>query len=423
MVKRIVVEKLVNPQILGQELVLPTSKRVAKNRFMKSALSEQTALFTPDNPETHGLPTQTHVNMYEKWNAGGFGITVTGNVMVDQHHLEAPGNTIIQEELDNPERRKIWKQIAEIAKKHGNLIVAQIGHAGRQTSKLVNPKPFSSSTVALKTKVFNREFGDPVELTTEQVKTEVVDKFVYTAKYLFDAGFDGVQLHGAHGYLLAQFMSRTTNKRTDKYGGSARNRAQILVEIYNGIRQQVPVETGFIIGAKLNSVEFQNEGLSTDEAQEVAQTLDETGFDFLELSGGTYETLSFKHRKESTIKREAPAAQEFDLPRQILSGKVHSAAEFPFNDDLIACALACTLQMSQAGQKSLAEDPNINDGIMDLSDEETVREYLQIQNQFLLTVLEAGKEGKIKVGLVPYKIDNFTGNSSEFLAQKVSNNF
>ena len=263
------------------------------------------AHYTPNNPATHGLPTSKYVNMYEKWSAGGYGVVVTGNLMTDQFHLEGPGNTIIQKELDSPERRAVWKEVASRAKAQGNLIIAQIGNAGRQTPKFINPRPFSSSTVALSKPLGLREFGEPIELTLEQVKTEVIDKFVYTAKYLYDAGFDGVQFHGAHGYMIAQFLSNTTNKRTDKYGGSPRNRAQIVVDIYNAVREEIPASTGFIIGIKLNSVEFQNEGITTDEVKQVAQTLDEAGLDFIELSGGTYEEFGFAHKKESTKKREA----------------------------------------------------------------------------------------------------------------------
>ena len=247
--------------------------------------------------------------MYEKWSAGGYGVVLTGTVLIDQFHLEAPGNTIIQKELDSPERRAIWKEIALRAKTQGNLIIAQIGHAGRQTPKFINPRPFSSSAVTLNMTVRLREFGEPVELTTDQIKTEVIDKFVYAAKYLYDAGFDGIQLHAAHGYMLAQFLSNSTNKRTDEYGGSPRNRARIVVETYNAIREEIPASTGFIIGVKLNSVEFQNKGLTTDEAQEIARALDEAGLEFIELSGGTYEESAFEHKRESTRKREAYFAE------------------------------------------------------------------------------------------------------------------
>ncbi|KAE9547494.1 hypothetical protein FO519_009295 [Halicephalobus sp. NKZ332] len=456
MAKRLPVEKFMNPNILGEEIVFPTSKRIAKNRFLKSALSEYVAHYTPNNPATHGLATNTHVNMYEKWSAGGYGVVITGNIITDQLHLESPGNTILQKELDSPERKSIWSEIASRAKAQGNLILAQLGNAGRQTPTFVNPRPFSSSTVALSKSVFRvKDFGEPVELTTEQVRNEVIDKFTYAAKYLYEAGFDGIQLHGAHGYMIAQFLSKTTNKRTDKYGGSPRNRAQIVVDIYNAIREQVPASTGFIVGIKLNSVEFQNEGLTTDEAEEVARTLDEAGLDFIELSGGTYEEFGFVH-KESTKKREAyfaefagqikpvvknaivyvtggfrtvpamvqsikdgvtdgiglgrPATGEFDFPKRILNRTVQSAKKHPFEGDLISAILACSLQMAQAGSKPLKDSKDVNDGIMDLTDEKTVEEYNNAQKLFLLEILGAGKEGNIKYGVVPYKVSGFVGN-------------
>ena len=194
--------------------------------------------------------------------------------MVDQNHLESPGNTMILKELDSPERREIWTKVATASKKHGALIIAQLGNAGRQTQAVVNPHPFSASDVTLKKNVFNRQFGKPIALTLAQVQTEVIDKFVYTTKFLYECGFDGVQLHGAHGYLIAQFLSRTTNKRTDKYGGSPENRARIVVDIYNAIRKEIPASTGFVVGIKLNSVEFQEEGLTNAEAIIIAKEID-----------------------------------------------------------------------------------------------------------------------------------------------------
>lgn len=114
------------------------------------------------------------------------------------------------------------------------------------------------------------------------------------------------QLHGAHGYLLAQFLSKTTNKRTDQYGGSLENRARIILEIAQSIRKKLPAaSSGFVLGIKINSKEFQEEGFSEDEAKELCQLLEQHEFDFVELSGGTYESLAFAHKRESTKKREA----------------------------------------------------------------------------------------------------------------------
>uniref|UniRef100_A0AC34F2E0 NADH:flavin oxidoreductase/NADH oxidase N-terminal domain-containing protein n=1 Tax=Panagrolaimus sp. ES5 TaxID=591445 RepID=A0AC34F2E0_9BILA len=449
MVKRIFVENPIDPLILGDKLVFPTSKRTARNRFLKSALTELCAPWNPSNPATTGLPHDVHVNMYEKWSAGGAGVVVTGNIMVDQHHLESPGNTMITKELDSSERRQIWSKIATKAKKHGALIIGQLGNAGRQTQRAVNPHPYSSSDVPLKVKNIGiRGFGTPVALTFEQIQAEIIDKFVFAAKFLYEAGFDGVQLHGAHGYMLAQFLSRTTNKRTDKYGGSSKNRARIVVDIYNAIRKEIPVETGFVIGIKLNSVEFQDEGLTNNEAVEIAQEIDSVGFDFIELSGGTYEDFKFKHRRETTVKREAfflefaekikpaikyaivyvtggfrtvpamiqaikenatdgiglgrPITQDFDLPNQILKGSIQSAAEWPFADDYNSALFACTCQMIQAGLTEYSPEKGVNHGIMDLTDEKTFKEYIQIQNEIVQLIATKAEEGRFYLSMIPY---------------------
>jgi 2,4-dienoyl-CoA reductase-like NADH-dependent reductase (Old Yellow Enzyme family) len=117
-------------------------------------------------------------------------------------------------------------------------------------------------------------FGQPRALTLEEIQTEVIDRFVYAAKYCKNAGFDGIQLHSAHGYLLAQFLSPTTNKRNDKYGGSALNRVRLVLEIYEAIRKEIPAETGFSIGLKFNSVEFQPEGLEVTDAVVMCEAID-----------------------------------------------------------------------------------------------------------------------------------------------------
>uniref|UniRef100_A0A7E4VGC4 Oxidored_FMN domain-containing protein n=1 Tax=Panagrellus redivivus TaxID=6233 RepID=A0A7E4VGC4_PANRE len=451
MPRRYTVETPVDVSILGESLTFPTSKRVTRNRLMKAALSEYLAPWTPNDLAKTGTPNSRHVNMYEKWSAGGYGVVLTGGILVDKDHLEAPGNTIISADVDSPEKRAVWAEVATKSKAHGGLIVAQIMHAGRQTQAAVNPHPFAVSTKALGKTEVGRAFGTPVEMTTEQVKTEVVDKFIYTAKYLYDAGFDGIQLHCAHGYLLAQFLSRTTNKRTDQYGGSEINRARVIIEIYEGIRKLIPAKTGFIIGVKLNSVEFQNEGLQTNEAVIIAQELDKAGFDFIELSGGTYEKFAFETR-ESTKNREAfffefakeivpsiknavvyltggfrtapamvsaikdgvtqgigigrPATQEFDFVNKLLAGKVQSTVAWSDllpPSDFTTAVLACSVQTAQAGQKALSECADINEGISDLTDDTVAAEYLEAQKKYIERATAEGKQGRIVYGIVPFR--------------------
>ncbi|KHJ82354.1 oxidoreductase, FAD/FMN-binding protein, partial [Oesophagostomum dentatum] len=148
-------------------------------------------------------------------------------------------------------------------------------------------------------------FGKPIPLTMEQIKTEVVDRFVFAAKFAREHGFDGVQIHAAHGYLLSGFMSPTTNNRTDRYGGSPHSRMRLILEIFQNIRKEIPASTGFLVGIKTNSVEFQENGLGIDDAMIMCRMMERCGFDFAELSGGNIEKPAFQHMRESTRKREA----------------------------------------------------------------------------------------------------------------------
>lgn len=140
-------------------------------------------------------------------------------------------------------------------------------------------------------------FAKPHAASAQEI-TDIIEGFAHAAEYLEKAGFDGIELHGAHGYLLAQFLAQTTNKRTDKYGGSLENRARIILEIGDEIRKRT--QPGFVLGIKMNSVEFQEGGFQPEEAKKLASMLEEHKFEFVELSGGTYENLKFGHEREST---------------------------------------------------------------------------------------------------------------------------
>lgn len=125
---------------------------------------------------------------------------------------------------------------------------------------------------------------------------EIVEGFAYAAKYLDKAGFDGIELHGAHGYIIAQFLSPRTNKRTDEYGTqTVENRLRFITDIARAIRKRV--SPSFVVGAKLNSVEFEGAGVTPKEAEEVCGGLEREGFDFVELSGGNYENFGMKWRR------------------------------------------------------------------------------------------------------------------------------
>jgi 2,4-dienoyl-CoA reductase-like NADH-dependent reductase (Old Yellow Enzyme family) len=147
-------------------------------------------------------------------------------------------------------------------------------------------------------------FTQPKALEEPEIEN-IIERFVSTARQAEKAGFDGVQIHAAHGYLLAQFLSPLTNKREDKWGGSLQNRARLLLEISKAICEAC--EPGFAVSVKLNSADFQRGGFDVNDAQSVVQLLSELGVDLVELSGGSYEAPAMQGRTgdHRTLAREA----------------------------------------------------------------------------------------------------------------------
>ncbi|KAK3934008.1 FMN-linked oxidoreductase [Diplogelasinospora grovesii] len=295
--------KGVDPSPLGQPLPLAFSGRTAKTRFLKAAMSEHMASWSPTDRSAHGIPGDDLVNLYRTWGEGGFGVVLTGNILIDHDHIEAPGNMIIS--VDSPfsgPRFDGYSALASAGKADGSLFIGQINHPGRQATQSIQPDPVSASDVQLTSSLFGEGFGKPHPATLDEIR-HITDSFVHAAVFLDKAGFDGIQLHGAHGYLLAQFLSETTNLRTDAYGGSLENRARLITEIADRIRAETRPD--FVLGIKINSVEFQSKGFTVDEAARLCELLEDHTFDFVELSGGTYEELGMTHRRESTKVREA----------------------------------------------------------------------------------------------------------------------
>lgn len=377
---------------LATPLTFEFSGRTANNRFLKGAMSERLASWHPKDFRARGIPSKQLINVYTRWGEGAYGQILTGNVMIDYHHLEAPGNPIIPLEADfSGPRFEAFSQLAAEGKKHGSLIVAQLGHAGRQVDIRINPDPISASDVQLEGTHMGLQFGKPHAATQAEIDT-IVDSFAHAAEFLDKAGFDGIQLHGAHGYLLAQFLSPTTNRRTDEYGGSLENRARLITTIAAAIQKRV--SKSFILGIKVNSVEFQDKGFTPEDAQGLCKILEDNRFDYIELSGGTYESLAFVHKRESTRKRESffiefaeeivkplnrtkayitgglktvggmvkaldivdgvglgrPACQEFGLPKDILEGKVTGAVKPAIDEGNISLSIiASGVQITQVG--------------------------------------------------------------------------
>lgn len=301
---------------LGEPIHFPFANRSAPNRFLKGAMTERLSSWDPKDFSKRGVPSDNLINAYRRWGEGGIGLILTGNVMLFPDQLEAMGNPIIplDDNKFSGERFEQFKKMAEVSKAHGSLIVAQLSHPGRQCENRIQPDPVSASDVQLEGNVLGMNFNKPHAATQQEID-RIIEGFAHAAEYCHKASYDGVELHGAHGYLLAQFLSETTNKRTDKYGGSLENRARIIVEIAQAIRKRVPKD--FILGIKMNSVEFQEKGFQPEEAKALCQILEQNEFDFVELSGGTYEKLAFGHKRESTKKRESFF---LDFAEQIVPG-------------------------------------------------------------------------------------------------------
>ena len=260
----------------------------------------------------HGVPGEELCRLYEIWSDGGAGMLLSGNIMVDRHHLERPGNVVIDRPPDL-EMRQALKRWASSATRKGNHFWAQISHAGRQTQKMVNAKPKAPSAVKLA--LPGGQFGEPVELNCGEIG-DIISRFGICAAAVKEAGFTGVQVHAAHGYLLSQFLSPRSNRRTDEFGGALANRARPLLAIIEEIRSTVGPD--YPISVKLNSADFQKGGFAFEDSLQVAKWLEAASVDLIEISGGTYEQphlvglddMSMNperavKRRESTIAREA----------------------------------------------------------------------------------------------------------------------
>lgn len=296
---------------LNEPLTLPCGA-VIPNRIAKAAMSEHLA--SPKQSPTRGL-----VRLYERWSAGGAGLLITGNVMIDRAHLEAVRNVTVVAD-SKIERFREW---AEAGTSHGNQLWMQLNHPGRQTPRHLNPSPGAPSAVE-PVNLFRRAraFGKPHAMDDAEIG-QAIRSFGSAAAFAKAAGFTGVQVHGAHGYLVSQFLSPLTNQRSDRWGGSLDNRARFARAVLAEIRKAVGDD--FPIGIKLNSADFQRGGFTEEESMRVLGMLQEDRIDLVEISGGSYESRVMLDKVEN--EREAffleyakKARSEVDIPMMVTGG-------------------------------------------------------------------------------------------------------
>jgi len=303
--------------LLNQPLTLPGGA-VLPNRLVKAAMSEGMA--DADNRSTQRLET-----LYRRWATSGAGLLLSGNIQVDRWHLERPGNIV----LDDTGGLDQLKALTAAGRSGGAHFWAQLSHTGRQVDSAINPEPLAPSPVEIDIiRGAGFSFAMPREMTEAEIE-HAIGQFAWSAGQARAAGFTGVQLHAAHGYLFSQFLSPRSNRRTDRWGGSLENRARLLLDTIAAVRAAVGPD--FPIGIKLNASDFQKGGFTNAECLRLVEWLNSSSLDLLELSGGSLEQpkqvgASLKDegedfRPESTIKREAYFIE--------FAGAVRAAATMP----------------------------------------------------------------------------------------------
>ena len=289
---------------IASPFTLPNGS-ILKNRIAKSAMSENIGTLS-------NAPTKTLINAYKVWAKGNPGLLITGNVMIDRKALGEPRNVVV-EDYTHFDLLKSWAKSIEGTGVH---LWPQLNHPGRQAFRPINKEIVAPSDVPLKMGGASKIFKLARPLIEEEI-WDIIKRFGNSARIMKEAGFTGCQIHGAHGYLISQFLSPISNTRKDQWGGSLKNRARFVREVYREIRTQVGSD--YPVGIKINSADFQRGGFTESESMEVIQFLSNEGIDLIEISGGTYEKPAMVkgNRKQSTIEREAYFLDYVEKARKI----------------------------------------------------------------------------------------------------------
>lgn len=231
-----------------------------RNHFMRSATTSAYA-------DKDGVINDTIIKHYELMSKGEVGLIVKGHLYILDNGKAHNGMAGISHD----KHIKMLKKLTDSVHKHHGCIIAQLNHAG------VVHQPDRAGPSA-----YSEEDWSAREMSEDEILT-IIEGFGEAAERAMQAGFDGVQIHGAHGYLISQFLSRRVNKRTDKWGGSLENRMRLLHEVYDEIRGRLGNVPLLI---KLNCDDFSPDGFLIEDSIKVAKTLAGKGIDLIEISGG-----------------------------------------------------------------------------------------------------------------------------------------
>lgn len=276
-----------------------------RNRFVRSATWEGMC-------DNDGRPTQRLASCYRDLALGGVGLIITGYAFVRPDGKQLPGKMGIHSDDFAAEMRAL----AVAVHNEGGRICMQLVHAGGQTTiKTAGRRPLAPSAVKVE------QFPEEPEAMSKEDINEIVAAFGEGARRAKAYGFDAVQLHAAHGYLINQFLSPLTNRRTDEYGGSLENRCRFLMEVYRRVRSEVGTDYPVLI--KLNGSDNLEGGLLLKDAVYASHLLDEEKVDAIEVSGGT---SASGERTPVRIKIDAPAREAYNL---VLGREIKKAARCP----------------------------------------------------------------------------------------------
>jgi 2,4-dienoyl-CoA reductase-like NADH-dependent reductase (Old Yellow Enzyme family) len=268
------------------------------NRLVRSATWE--GMCDPD-----GRPSERLCRYMQALALGGVGLITSGYCYVCPEGKQNPGKMGIYTDRFADDFKDMTRAVHE----NGGKIAIQLVHAGGQAnSKVTGCQPVAPSSVQIV------QYGEvPIELTTEDIKT-IVDAFAAGARRAKAWGFDGIQLHGAHGYLINQFLSPLANQRTDDYGGSIENRCRFMMDVYAAVRKTVGID--FPVMIKLNIIDHLDGGLQIEDALYAARQLDAAGIDAIEVSAGTGASGSLNPARVR-IKSPDKEAYNLDLAQRV----------------------------------------------------------------------------------------------------------
>ncbi|KAK0735381.1 hypothetical protein B0T21DRAFT_348880 [Apiosordaria backusii] len=320
--------------LLCQPLTLPVSNLTVPNRLVKASMGEGVA-----DPKTN-LPTPQLNSISSAWSTGSWGLILTGATAIDPAHLISPRDVLLNQPTLPSETviasLKSWADSfrSPILDTPNTPVIVQLNHPGKQSPRGASKtRGLFGSTLApsaipldlgpgfLPALLRNLLFASPREITPKEIQ-DVISNFALSARVVAKAGFQGVEIHAAHGYLLCQFLSPTSNQRTDEYGGTAAKRARIVLEVIAAVREATKEFPGFAVGLKLNSVDHQlTDKKGMDDTIEQLRLIAKSGLDFVEISGGSYEDPRPRETvSESTKAREAFFLEFAQVAKRELAG-------------------------------------------------------------------------------------------------------